>query len=187
MAFRAVNNADFVVNSQVSSAAWTPLNRSLYRNFLRQAIIDTGFLAYADQISVAAGLGTSPQSMSTTTSRFLLASESGITFLLGTPTVGVQIVLPSPAAGLRYTFRLTAQSNGVGFYQLNAGAAFPRLYGNVFVATAITGKTFTAKQFFSTSPVAVNTAIGDHFSVYCDGTNWHVSAFSRALNCFIPT
>lgn len=110
-----------------------------------------------------------------TTTNVIAAAESGSVFFLGSAT-GFVSTLPAVAAGLRFTFIVsTAPTSGS---HTVVGASGTPIKGHVLtndVNSATDADFGTAGEL--TITFVVNKAVaGDRAELYCDGTNWFVTA-----------
>ena len=107
----------------------------------------------------------------------ITAAESGTTFFLNSATEFVS-TLPAPAAGLKYTFIVTAAPSQASYTVVTAGsAACQILAGHILtsgfadsgsdVETTATGTTITFVDGIS--------VVGDRAEVISDGTSWFAS------------
>ena len=105
----------------------------------------------------------------------ITAAESGKTFFLNSATEFVS-TLPAPAAGLKYTFIVTAAPSSASYTVITEGGC-QVMAGHVLtsgfadsgsdVETAATGTTITFVDGVS--------VVGDRAEVISDGTSWFVS------------
>ena len=110
-----------------------------------------------------------------TATRTVLASESGCTFLLNSATEFVT-TLPTPAAGLRYTFIVKAAPASASYTVVTASSAnLIKGFATNAAGAAVTplgdGDTIT---FVDSQAVA-----GDQVTVISDGTSWFMSGFAQ--------
>lgn len=110
-----------------------------------------------------------------TATRTVLASESGCTFLLNSATEFVT-TLPTPAAGLRYTFIVKAAPVSASYTVVTASSAnIIKGFATNAAGAAVTplgdGDTIT---FVDSQAVA-----GDQVTVISDGTSWFMSGFAQ--------
>jgi hypothetical protein len=111
----------------------------------------------------------------TTATNAITAAESGKTFLLNSATEFVS-TLPSPAAGLRYTFIVAAAPSGASYTVVTTSSANV-IKGMQVCAADAAGDTGTADD---TITFADGQAVaGDMVTVWSDGTSWFAVAHSR--------
>ena len=103
------------------------------------------------------------------------ANENGMTYILNA-SEGANITLPSPAAGLRYSFIVGATFATTDWIITATGAI---MEGSVQEAGAI-----QAVASATTINLELGTeTVGDTLSVISDGTNWYVTGdFVQALS-----
>jgi hypothetical protein len=101
------------------------------------------------------------------------AAESGKTFFLNATTEFVS-TLPAPAAGLNYTFIVTAAPSGASYTVVTAGSA-NIIKGQAVNAAGVAGDTGTADDTISF--VDGQAVAGDEVRVISDGTSWFAKAF----------
>ena len=109
-----------------------------------------------------------------TTTKTVLASESGKTFILNSATAFVT-TLPAVAAGLEYTF-IAGATQVTGGNHTIVPTDDDTIYGEYLVA----GLTVPASAEGSINWVADTILPGDRVNVVCDGTNWYVSGAAAA-------
>lgn len=111
-----------------------------------------------------------------TTTRAILAAESGTTFLLGSAT-GFACTLPAAAAGLRYTFIVSVAPTS-GSHTV-AGASGTPIHG-MLLSKDLNGATdaaATAGTGVLTVTFVVNKAVkGDKLTLVSNGTDWFAEA-----------
>lgn len=108
----------------------------------------------------------------------LTTSQSGTTFLLGTPTNSITISLPAPTLGVYYYFYLIAPSSAnftrTIYYPTTAVAVHRGIYNNAGAAAF----TNTASGNHGIIQL-INTGVtGDWAYVWSDGTNWYFNTQS---------
>jgi hypothetical protein len=110
-----------------------------------------------------------------TATNVITASETGSTFFLNSATEFVS-TLPAPAAGLRFTFIVTAAPVGSSYTVVTASSANVIVGNQNSVAgdAGDSGSTDDTVTFVAGSSVA-----GDRIECYSDGTNWFIYAVSR--------
>lgn len=103
----------------------------------------------------------------------LTAEQSGTTFFLNSATE-FATTLPAPAAGLNYTFIVTAAPSGASYTVVTASSA-NIIKGQAVNAAGVAGDTGTADDTISF--VDAQAVAGDQVSVISDGTYWYAKAF----------
>ena len=103
----------------------------------------------------------------------LTAAQSGTTFFLNSATEFVT-TLPTPAAGLNYTFIVTAAPSGASYTIVTASSA-NIIKGQAVNAAGVAGDTGTADDTISF--VDAQAVAGDQVTVISDGTYWYAKAF----------
>ncbi|MEK6897612.1 MAG: hypothetical protein AABW93_03725 [Nanoarchaeota archaeon] len=109
-----------------------------------------------------------------TAANVLTAAESGSVFFLNSATE-FATTLPAPAAGLHFTFVITAAPSGAN-YTVVTETATNIIYGSA----EVNGASVPAVAEDSINFVSAAAAIGDWVSVWCDGTNWYVKGMGVA-------
>jgi hypothetical protein len=103
----------------------------------------------------------------------LTTAQSGTTFFLNSATEFVT-TLPAPAAGLNYTFIVTAAPSGASYTIVTASSA-NIIKGQAVNAAGVAGDTGTADDTISF--VDAQAVAGDQVTVISDGTSWFAKAF----------
>jgi hypothetical protein len=103
----------------------------------------------------------------------LTAAQSGTTFFLNSATEFVT-TLPAPAAGLNYTFIVTAAPSGASYTVVTTSSA-NIIKGQAVNAAGVAGDTGTADDTISF--VDAQAVAGDQVTVISDGTSWFAKAF----------
>jgi hypothetical protein len=107
----------------------------------------------------------------------ITATESGKVFFLSASTEFVS-TLPAPAAGLHFTFIVTAAPSGAAYTVVTNGSA-NIIKGTVHSSTG--GNADSETSGADTVTFADGAAVaGDMAEFWCDGTNWFVKAFCDA-------
>jgi len=124
----------------------------------------------------AAVSGTAPAEVVTATN-VILASESGKTFFLNSATEFVS-TLPAPAAGLRFSFVVTAAPSGASYTVVTASSA------NIIKGVQITAEDAAGSGDSGTADDTISfvdgqAVAGDRVDVISDGTSWFAYAFSK--------
>lgn len=125
----------------------------------------TGGVLYKDKTEVVAATNT------------ILATESGSVFFLNHSTE-FDSVLPAPAAGLHFTFIVTAAPSGAN-YTVSTNASANIIKGSVHSSTG--GNADSETSGCDTITFADGAAVaGDMAELWCDGTNWFAQCFCDA-------
>jgi hypothetical protein len=103
----------------------------------------------------------------------LTTAQSGTTFFLNSATEFVT-TLPAPAAGLNYTFIVTAAPSGASYTIVTTSSA-NIIKGQAVNAAGVAGDTGTADDTISF--VDAQAVAGDQVTVISDGTSWFAKAF----------
>ena len=103
----------------------------------------------------------------------LTAAQSGTTFFLSSATE-FATTLPSPAAGLTYTFIVGAAPSGASYTIVTASSA-NIIKGQAVNAAGVAGDTGTADDTISF--VDGQAVAGDMVTVISDGTSWFAKGF----------
>ena len=122
-----------------------------------------------------------------TATNVITAAESGKTFFLNSATEFVS-TLPAAAAGLRYTFIVTAAPSGAD-YTIVTDSSANIIKGQVYtldVNSAI-DPDFEATGADTISFVSAKAIAGDRVDVVCDGTNWFAYAFCSVFDAVTIT
>ena len=115
-----------------------------------------------------------PDAVTTSTAASTLtAAQSGTTFFLNSATEFVT-TLPAPAAGLNYTFIVTAAPSGANYTVVTASSA-NIIKGQAVNAAGVAGDTGTADDTINF--VDAQAVAGDQVTVISDGTYWYAKAF----------
>jgi hypothetical protein len=115
-----------------------------------------------------------PDAVTTSTAASTLTTaQSGYTFFLNSATEFVT-TLPAPAAGLNYTFIVTAAPSGASYTVVTASSA-NIIKGQAVNAAGVAGDTGTADDTISF--VDGQAVAGDQVTVISDGTYWYAKAF----------
>lgn len=110
-----------------------------------------------------------------TTTRTVLAEESGKTFILNAAAAFVT-TLPLPAAGLRYKFIIGATAPTTSHTVVTNGSA-NIIYGNIVSAGGLaTTSTNPADTITFTANVAVR---GDSVDIWSDGVAWYATGMNK--------
>jgi hypothetical protein len=111
----------------------------------------------------------------------IAATESGSTFFLNSATEFVS-TLPAPAAGLRFTFIVTAAPSGAS-YTIVTNASSNIIKGNVVTSQDAGGSADSETSGGDTISFVDGKAVaGDRVDVHCDGTNWFAYGVSKVFD-----
>lgn len=125
----------------------------------------TGGLLFKDKTEVVAATNT------------IAATESGSVFFLNHSTE-FNSVLPAPAAGLHFTFIVTAAPSGAN-YTVSTNSSANIIIGTVHSSTG--GNADSETSGCDTITFANGAAVaGDMAELWCDGTNWFAKCFCDA-------
>lgn len=110
-----------------------------------------------------------------TATNVITAAESGKVFFLNSATEFVS-TLPAPAAGLKFTFIVTAAPSGASYTVVTNGSAniIKGLQNSVAGDAGDSGTADDTITFVDGQAVA-----GDKVEVYSDGTSWFAYAISK--------
>lgn len=110
-----------------------------------------------------------------TATNVITAAESGSVFFLNSATEFVS-TLPALAAGLHFTFIVTAAPSGAS-YTVVAASATP-IKGQVLTVdvNSATDPSFSTSGVLTVTFVDSKSVAGDKAEFWCDGTNWFVVA-----------
>jgi hypothetical protein len=177
-----INQALPGVPQTALQALFQPINEALLGTAVDLAAVTStaaelnildGVTATAPEINMAADNSANVEVVAAT--NVITAAESGKTFFLASATEFVS-TLPAVAAGLRYTFYVSAAPVGAS-YTIVAASGTP-IIGHV-VTTDVDSAT---NPGFNTSGVLTITLVdgkavkGDCVELICDGTNWYARA-----------
>lgn len=110
-----------------------------------------------------------------TATNVITAAESGSVFFLNSSTEFVS-TLPAPAAGLHYTFIVTAAPSGDS-YTVVTNSSSNIIKGKQISVAGDAGDTGTGDDTISF--VDGQAVAGDRVEVWCDGTNWFAVGISN--------
>lgn len=110
-----------------------------------------------------------------TATNVITAAESGSVFFLNSATEFVS-TLPAVAAGLHFTFIVTAAPSGAS-YTVVAASGTP-IKGQVLTTdvNSATDPSFSTSGVLTVTFVDSKAVAGDKAEFWCDGTNWFVVA-----------
>lgn len=106
------------------------------------------------------------------------AEESGKVFFLNAGTEFAS-TLPAPAAGLNYTFIVTAAPSGAN-YTIGTNGGDQNLAGQVHESSGGDGDSEAAATANSINFISNTSVIGDMVKVWSDGTSWFAHCFCDA-------
>lgn len=117
----------------------------------------------------------------------IAATESGSTFFLNSATEFVS-TLPAPAAGLRFTFVVTAAPSGAS-YTIVTTSSSNIIKGQVYTldVNSATDPDFETSGGDTISFVDAKAVAGDRVDVICDGTNWFAYGFCSVFDAITIT
>jgi hypothetical protein len=176
----ALTDANFapVQNCGAFSTAEKKAVRKLFNNVLGDTTsteLDAlaGTTATAAELNMAADNSANVEVVTAT--NVITAAESGKTFFLNSATEFVS-TLPAVAAGLRFTFIVSAAPSGAN-YTVIAASGTP-IVGHVVSSdlNAAGDSGFSTTGVLTISFVSAKAVKGDRVELVCDGTNWYASA-----------
>jgi hypothetical protein len=126
-------------------------------------------------VRVGTGLLSKDLTEVVTATNVITAAESGSVFFLNSATEFVS-TLPAAAAGLHYTFIVTAAPSGAS-YTIVTNASANIIKGNQNSVAGDAGDFGTADDTISF--VDSQSVAGDKVEVFCDGTNWFAYGISK--------
>ena len=117
----------------------------------------------------------------------IAATESGSVFFLNAATEFVS-TLPAPAAGLYFTFIVTAAPSGAD-YTIVTTSSSNIIKGQVYTVdvNSATDPDFEVTGGDTISFVSAKAVAGDRVDVYCDGTNWFAYGFCSLFDAITIT
>ncbi len=117
-----------------------------------------------------------------TATKTVTAQESGKTFFLNSSTEFAS-TLPAPAAGLRYTFIVTAAPSGASYTIITASSA-NIIKGSVYTSDVNSGTDadFETSGGDTISFVDSKAVAGDRVELFCDGTNWFAYGYCTVFD-----
>lgn len=135
----------------------------------------TGTLAYKQLTEVV------------TATNVIAATESGSVFFLNAATEFVS-TLPAPAAGLHFTFIVTAAPSGAD-YTIVTTSSSNIIKGQIYTldVNSATDPDFEATGGDTISFVSAKAIAGDRVDVVCDGTNWFAYGFCSVFDAITIT
>ena len=126
-------------------------------------------------VRVGTGLLSKDLTEVVTATNVITAAESGSVFFLNSATEFVS-TLPAPAAGLHFTFIVTAAPSGAS-YTIVTNSSANIIVGNQNSVAGDAGDFGTADDTISF--VDSQSVAGDKVEVFCDGTNWFAYGISK--------
>lgn len=117
-----------------------------------------------------------------TATNVITAAETGSVFFLNSATEFVS-TLPAPAAGLAFTFIVTAAPSGAS-YTVTTNAAATIIKGRVLTndVNSATDADFGTAGEATVTFVDGKSVAGDTAQFWCDGTNWFVVATASVFD-----
>ena len=164
----AYTNAEFIAvsttewqatfNASAASGATLTGTETLSNKTLTSPTVNTPVVVDATEVVTATNV--------------ITASESGKTFFLNSATEFVS-TLPAPAAGLRFTFIVSAEPSGAS-YTIVTNSSANIIKGQVHSSdlNAASDGDFETSGGDTITLVDSKAVAGDRVDVYCDGTNW---------------
>lgn len=115
------------------------------------------------------------------------AAQSGSTFFLSSATE-FATTLPTPAAGLNYSFIVAAAPSGASYTIVTASSA-NIIKGQVYTldVNSATDADFESAGGDTISFVDAKSIAGDRVDLFCDGTNWFVYGFCSVFDAITIT
>lgn len=109
----------------------------------------------------------------------LTAADSGRTFFLSSATE-FATTLPAPAAGLSFSFVVTAAPSGAS-YTIVTGSSANIIKGVQFTAEDAGGSGDSGTADDTITFVDGQAVAGDRVDLVCDGTNWFAYGFTKLV------
>lgn len=130
--------------------------------------------AGAEQLNIAAVPASGMEVVTAT--NVILAGENGKTFFLHA-AAGFQSTLPTPAAGLKFTFIVKTAPTSNGYTIVTNGTTQKILKGLAVIAADAVGDVSAGG---TTATFVANQALpGDRIDMICDGTNWYMIGYAQ--------
>jgi len=128
-----------------------------------------------------------PKTETVAATNVITAAESGSVFFLSAATEFVS-TLPAPAAGLAYSFIVTAAPSGAN-YTITTTSSANIIKGQVYTldVDSATNPDFEVTGGDTISFVASKAVAGDRVDVICDGTNWFFYGFCSVFDAITIT
>ncbi len=122
-----------------------------------------------------------------TATNVIAASETGSTFFLNSATEFVS-TLPAAAAGLRFSFVVSAAPSGAS-YTIVTNASANIIKGQAYTVdvNSATDPDFETAGCDTISFVDAKAVAGDRVDLICDGTNWFAYGFSSVFDAITFT
>ena len=122
-----------------------------------------------------------------TAANIITAAESGSVFFLSSATEFAS-TLPAAAAGLRFTFIVTAAPSGAD-YTITTDSSANIIKGQAYTldVNSATDPDFEVTGCDTISFVSAKAVAGDRVDVICDGTNWFAYGFSSVFDAITFT
>lgn len=144
--------------------------------------VDAGGVVFDETLSVAGATTLSTVLYKdltevVTATNVITAAETGSVFFLNSGTEFVS-TLPAPAAGLHFTFIVTAAPSGAS-YTITTNGSNNIIVGSVHSSTGGNADSETSGADTVTFADGASV-VGDLAEFWCDGTNWFVKAFCDA-------
>ena len=115
----------------------------------------------------------------------ITASESGTRYVLNVAAAKIQ-TLPSPAAGLEFSFYIGA-TEPTGTHTVVTASSANIIVGNVCSAEDAAGSVATVTDGDTISFVANKAVHGDFDHVWSDGTNWYLDGACKVHDAITLT
>lgn len=117
----------------------------------------------------------------------ITAAETGSVFFLNSATEFVS-TLPAPAAGLKFTFIVTAAPSGAS-YTIVTNSSSNIIKGQAYTSdvNSATDADFETAGCDTISFVDSKSVAGDRVDLVCDGTNWFAYGFSSVFDAITFT
>lgn len=122
-----------------------------------------------------------------TAANVITAAETGSVFFLNSATEFAS-TLPAPAAGLKFTFIVTAAPSGAD-YTITTNASANIVLGQVYTVdvNSATDPDFEVTGGDTVSFVSAKAVVGDRVDVISNGTNWFVYGFCSVFDAITIT
>lgn len=117
----------------------------------------------------------------------LTVNDAGKTIFLNSATE-FATTLPAPAAGLRFTFIVSAAPSGADYTIVTASSA-NIIKGSVYSSdlNAASDADFETSGGDTISFVSAKAVAGDRVELFCDGTNWFAYGFCTLFDAITIT
>ena len=120
-----------------------------------------------------------------TTTKAILAEESGTHFILNTVTAFVT-TLPAPLEGMEFFFHIGATEPTTSHTIVTNGSA-NIIVGNIATTEDALGSVATVTDADTISFIASKAVHGDFAHVWSDGTNWYLDGMTKAQDGMTTT